>query len=305
MEALYPPGATVMYHGGKMEFKCLKYEVADKVLTLTLNVPEKLNAVNAAFCKELLEAFDAADRDDDVGAVIVTGAGRAFCAGADLSDDSNEGIFVSKGAHKDDKAPHRDEGGLVCLRIYDMKKPVIAAINGAAVGFGCTMTLPMDIRIASTKAKMGIVFARRGIVFDGASAWFLPRMVGMSTAAEWVYSGRIFSSQEALERRLVSELLEPDQLLPRALQIAREIVDNSSSISVALCRQLMWKMLGADHPFEAHVLESRTLNWIYGTGDSLEGIKSFLEKRPPAFPMKVSRDMPGFYPWWKEREFKY
>jgi enoyl-CoA hydratase/carnithine racemase len=185
-----------------------------------------------------------------------------------------------------------------------MKKPVIAAINGLAVGFGSTLTLPMDIRIASKKARMGFVFARRGIILDGAATWFLPRLVGMSTAAEWVYSGRIFSAQEALDRRLVSELLEPDELLPRARQIAREIVDNSSSISVALCRQLMWKMLGADHPMEAHILESKVLNWMYGVRDSLEGIKSFLEKRPPAFPMKVSKDMPAFYPWWKPREFR-
>ena len=185
-----------------------------------------------------------------------------------------------------------------------MKKPVIAAINGAAVGFGSTLTLPMDIRIASKKARMGFVFARRGIILDGAATWFLPRLVGMSAAAEWVYSGRIFNAQEAFDRRLVSELLEPDELLPRARQIASEIVDNSSSISVALCRQLMWKMLGADHPMEAHILESKILNWMYGVGDSQEGITSFLEKRPPAFPMKVSKDMPAFYPWWKPREFR-
>ena len=287
-----------------MEFKYLKYEVADNILTLTLNTPEKLNAVNAASCKELIEAFDAADLDDDVRAVIVTGAGRAFCAGADLSDEGNQDTFYDRFTGKADTAPRRDDGGVVCLRIYDMKKPVIAAINGPAVGFGSTLTLPMDIRIASKKARMGFVFARRGIILDGAATWFLPRVVGMSTAAEWVYSGRIFSSQEAFDRNLVSELLEPDELLPRARQIAREIVDNSSSISVALCRQLMWKMLGADHPMEGHILESKILNWTYGAGDSLEGIKSFLEKRQPAFPMKVSKDMPGFYPWWKQREFR-
>ncbi len=287
-----------------MEFKYLKYEVADNILTITLNVPEKMNAVNAAFCRELIEAFDAADLDDDVRAVIVTGAGKAFCAGADLSDEGNEDTFYDRFTGKADTAPRRDDGGVVCLRIYDMKKPVIAAINGAAVGFGSTLTLPMDIRIASKKARMGFVFARRGIILDGAATWFLPRVVGISTAAEWVYSGRIFNSQEALERGLVSELLEPEELMPRARQIAREIIDNSSSISVALCRQLMWKMLGADHPMEAHILESKVLNWMYGVGDSLEGIKSFLEKRPPKFPMKVSKDMPSFYPWWKQREFR-
>ena len=287
-----------------MQFKYLKYEVDDKILTLTLNTPDKMNAVNAASCKELIAAFDAADLDDDIGVVIVTGAGRAFCAGADLSDDSNQDTFYDRFTGKADTAERRDDGGVVCLRIYDMKKPVIAAINGAAVGFGITLTLPMDIRIASNKAKMGFVFARRGIILDGAATWFLPRVVGISAAAEWVYSGRIFNSQEAFDRRLVSELLEPDELMPRARQIAREIVDNSSSISVALCRQLMWKMLGADHPMEAHILESKVLNWMYGVGDSLEGVKSFLEKRPPAFPMKVSSDMPEFYPWWKQREFR-
>lgn len=287
-----------------MEFKYLKYEVADNILTLTLNTPDKLNAVNAASCKELIAAFDAADLDDDIRAVIVTGAGRAFCAGADLADDSNQDTFYDRFTGKADVSPRRDDGGVVCLRIYDMKKPVIAAINGPAVGFGSTLTLPMDIRIASKKARMGFVFARRGIILDGAATWFLPRVVGINTAAEWVYSGRIFSAQEALDRRLVSELLEPDELLPRAGQLAREIADNSSSISVALCRQLMWKMLGADHPMEGHILESKVLNWMYGVGDSLEGIKSFLEKRPPAFPMKVSKDMPAFYPWWKPREFR-
>ena len=287
-----------------MEFKYHKYEVADNILTLTLNTPEKLNAVNAASCKELIAAFDAADADDNIRAVIVTGAGRAFCAGADLSDDSNQDTFYDRFTGKADTTPRRDDGGVVCLRIYDMKKPVIAAINGAAVGFGSTLTLPMDIRIASKKARMGFVFARRGIILDGAATWFLPRVVGINTAAEWVYSGRIFSSQEAFDRKLVSELLEPDELLPRARQIAREIVENSSSISVALCRQLMWKMLGADHPMEAHILESKILNWTYVAGDSQEGITSFLEKRPPAFPMKVSKDMPAFYPWWKPREFR-
>lgn len=287
-----------------MEFKYLKYEVEDKILTLTLNAPEKMNAVNVAFCKELVEAFDAADLDDDVSAVIVTGAGKYFCAGANLSDDGNSDSFYDRFTGRADTAPRRDDGGVVCLRIYDMKKPVIAAINGAAVGFGSTLTLPMDIRIASKKARIGFVFARRGLILDGAATWFLPRLVGMSTAAEWVYSGRIFTSQEALDRKLVSELLEPGELMPRARQIAREIVDNSSSISVALCRQLMWKMLGADHPMEAHILESRILDWTYSNRDSKEGIESFLKKRPPKFPMKLSKDLPAFFPWWKPREFR-
>lgn len=287
-----------------MEFKYHKYEVADNILTLTLNKPDKMNAVNAASCRELVAAFDAADLDDEVRAVIVTGAGRAFCAGADLSDDGNQDTFYDRFTGKADTAPRRDDGGVVCLRIYDMKKPVIAAINGAAVGFGITLTLPMDVRIASNKSKMGFAFARRGIILDGAATWFLPRLVGMGAASEWVYSGRVFTAQEALDKRLVSELVEPDELIPRAREIARGIVENSSSMSVALCRQLMWKMLGADHPMEAHILESKILNWTYGVGDSQEGVKSFLEKRQPNFPMKVSKDMPGFYPWWKPREFR-
>lgn len=185
-----------------------------------------------------------------------------------------------------------------------MKKPVIAAINGAAVGFGITMTLPMDVRIASSNAKMGFVFARRGIILDGAATWFLPRLVGMGAAGEWVYSGRIFPAQEALEKKLISEIIQPGQVLERAGQIAREIVKNSSSISVAFCRQLMWKMQGASHPMEAHILESKILNWMYGTEDAHEGVNSFLEKRPSAFPMRPGADMPGFYPWWKPAEFQ-
>jgi enoyl-CoA hydratase/carnithine racemase len=186
-----------------------------------------------------------------------------------------------------------------------MQKPVIAAINGPATGIGITMTLPMDIRIASTGAKMGFVFVRRGIIFDGCSSWFLPRVVGVSTAAEWIYTGKVFSAQEAYDKKLISELLEPDQLLLRARQIAAEIVKNTSSVSVALCRQMMWQMLGANHPMEAHVTESRSLNWIFGMPDAREGIKSYLEKRPPAFPMKLSKDMPPFYPLNRPQKFNY
>jgi len=287
-----------------MEFKYLKYEVSDGILLLTLNQPEIMNAVNAATCAELTAAFDYADNDDLVRVIIVTGAGRAFCAGANLSDSSNRDSFHDRFTGKADTAARRDDGGVVCLRIYDMKKPVIAAINGPAVGFGVTLTLPMDVRIAVKGTKMGFVFARRGIILDGAATWFLPRVVGMGVAAEWVYSGRVFSSEEAYDKRLVSELLEPEELIPRAREIAAGIADNSSAISVALCRQLMWKMLGADHPMEAHILETRALNWIYGEKDVLEGVTAFLEKRRPNFPMKVSTDMPDFYPWWKERAFR-
>jgi len=289
-----------------MEYKELKYEVAEGILTLTLNNPDKMNSITASTCKELLHAFDRADNDDDVRVVIVTGAGRAFSAGAALGEGAAEGsYFMQRFMGREDDQPHRDEGGTVVLRIYDMKKPLIAAINGAAVGFGITMTFPMDIRIASTNAKMGLVFCRRGIIFDGCASWFLTRLVNIGVASEWVYSGRVFNAQEAFERGLVSELLEPDALLPRAREIAARIANNSSPISVAICRQLMWKMLGADHPMEAHQIESKALNWMFGTPEAKEGIMSFLEKRPPAFPMKPGKDMPTFYPWWKDRPFNY
>ncbi len=289
-----------------MEYKQLKYEVSDKILMLTLNRPEQMNSIGASTCIELLDAFDRADNDDEVRVVIVTGAGKAFSAGADLSEDASKGsYFMERFSGREDDQPHRDEGGVVVLRIYDLKKPVIAAINGAAVGFGITMTFPMDIRIASKNARMGLVFARRGILFDGCASWFLPRIVGMGVASEWVYSGRVFGAQEAYERGLVSELLEPDALIPRAREIATQIAQNTSSISVALCRQLMWKMLGEDHPMKAHILESRALNWIFGKPDAKEGIMSFLEKRPPSFSMKLGKDMPKFYPWWENRPFDY
>jgi enoyl-CoA hydratase/carnithine racemase len=289
-----------------VDFKWVKYEVADGILTLTLNQPEKMNAQNGDTCLELIDAFNAADNDDSVRVIIVTGAGKAFSAGADLSGTgTSPHYFMQRFQGREDNEPHREEGGMLTIRIYDMKKPVIAAINGAAVGIGITMTLPMDIRIASKNARMGFVFTRRGILFDGCASWFLPRVVGISTAAEWVYSGKIFPAQEAYDRRLVSELLEPEELMPRARQIAAEIVQNSSSISVALCRQLMWKMLGADHPIEANIIESKSLNWMFGMPDAREGIVSFLEKRPPNFPMSINKDMPAFYPWWQPREFKY
>jgi enoyl-CoA hydratase/carnithine racemase len=289
-----------------MEYKELKYEVSEGILTLTLNNPDKMNSITASTCRELLHAYERADNDDDVRVVIVTGAGKAFSAGAALGDNAVEGsYFMERFMGREDDQPHRDEGGIVVLRIYDMKKPVIAAINGPAVGFGITMTFPMDIRIASTNAKMGLVFCRRGIIFDGCASWFLTRLVNMGVATEWVYSGRVFNAQEALEKGLVSELLEPDALLPRARELASRIAQNSSPISVALCRQLMWKMLGADHPMEAHQIESKGLNWIFGMPDAREGIMSFLEKRPPAFPMKPGKDMPAFYPWWKDRPFNY
>ena len=286
-----------------MAFEQIRYDAVDGVATVTLNRPEKLNAVTSVLLRELHSAFDEADADDAVRAVIVTGAGRAFCAGADLSAGT-QAFDRSRRERPEAGDEHRDGGGLVTLRIYDMKKPVIAAINGPAVGFGVTMTLPMDIRIASSSARMGFVFSRRGVVPEACSTWFLPRLVGMQRAAEWVYTGRVFGAEEARAGGLVSRVVPPEALLPTALALAREIADNTSAVSVALARQMMWKLLGADHPMEGHRLDSRGMDWTGRSADAREGIASFLEKRPPRFSLRPSRDMPPFYPWWSERSFK-
>jgi enoyl-CoA hydratase/carnithine racemase len=276
-------------------------EAADGVLTITLNRPEKLNALTRIMLGELLEALERADADDAVRAVVFTGAGRAYCAGADLS---RGGSTFDRGARPQEQAPEaRDGGGLFSLRVYELKKPVIAAINGPAVGFGITMTLPMDIRLASTAARIGFVFARRGVVPEACSSWFLPRLVGISRAAEWVFTGRVFDAEEARRGGLVSEVLEPAALLPAARRLAREIADHTSAVSVALARQLMWRMLGADHPMEAHRLDSRCMDWMGRSADAYEGVTAFLEKRPARFRLCPSEDMPPFYPWWTERPF--
>ena len=281
----------------------LRYDVVDGVATVTLNRPDKLNALDTVMLEELLEVLERADADDGVRALIVTGAGRAFCAGADLSAG---GRAFDRVAQRAGEAPgaHRDGGGRVTLRVFDMKKPLIAAINGPAVGFGITMTLPMDIRIAATSARIGFVFARRGVVPEAASTWFLPRLVGPGQAAEWVYTGRVFPAEEALAGRLVSRVVPPDRLLLVARELALEIAQNTSAISVALARQLMWRLLGADHPMEAHRLDSRCMDWTGRSADAYEGVTSFLEKRPPRFTQRPSTDMPPFYPWWPERRFE-
>ncbi len=285
-----------------MSYEHIKYEVSDRILTITLNRPKKLNAFTGVMQGELIEAFDRADEDDEVRAVIVTGAGRGFCAGADLSSGGD--TFDSQQRRAVTIDEHRDGGGLVTLRIYESKKPVIAAINGPAVGIGATMTLPMDIRIASETAKMGFVFARRGITPEACSGWFLPRVVGISQALEWVMTGRVFTAKEALDGGLVSRVLPPDDLLPAARELAREIAENTSAISVVLARQMMWRMLGADHPMEAHKIDSKCIYYMGKSPDSYEGVNSFLEKRPAKFTMKPSKDMPDFFPWWEERPFK-
>jgi len=280
-------------------YETLLTEVRDRVMTVTLNRPDRLNAFTTQMMFDWLDVLDAIDADDDVRAVIVTGAGRGFCAGADLGGGGK--TFDASRAEKIDE--HRDGGGRVTLRIFECKKPIIAAVNGAAVGVGATMTLPMDVRIASEDARFGFVFARRGIVPEAASSWFLPRVVGISQAMEWVATGRVFGAAEALAGRLVSRVVPAAELLPAAHALAREIADNTSAISVALARQMLWKMLGADHPMEAHKVDSQAIYSMGRSADAFEGVQSFLEKRPPRFTMKASSEMPAFFPWWKERKF--
>jgi enoyl-CoA hydratase/carnithine racemase len=285
-----------------MSFETIKYEIADRILTITLNRPEKLNAFTGVMGREFIEALDMADADDDVRAVIITGEGRGFCAGADLSSGGD--TFDSEHKRQETIDEHRDGGGVMTLRIFESKKPIIGAINGPAVGVGATMTLPMDIRLASDKARMGFVFARRGITPEACSSYFLPRIVGISQALEWVMTGRVFSAKEALEGGLVSQVVPHDDLLPRARELAHEIADNTSAMSVTLARHLMWKMLGADHPMEAHKIDSKCIYFMGKSPDSYEGVSAFLEKRPAKFTMKPSTDMPDFFPWWEERPFK-
>jgi len=289
-----------------MAFETIRYEVDAGILTLTLNRPDRLNAFNGTMMQEMITAFDHADADDAVRAIIVTGEGRGFCAGADLEKGGDTFNYDERddraGGGASGTAP-RDGGGLLTLRIFECLKPVIAAVNGPAVGVGVTMQLPMDIRIASENARFGFVFARRGIVPEACSSWFLPRVVGISQALEWTYSGRVFPAAEALKGGLVKEVVPADQLLPRAREIAAEIVANTSAVSVALTRQMMWRMLGADHPMEAHKVDSRAIYALGQTADAKEGVMSFLEKRPPEFPGRPSQDMPGFFPWEDERKY--
>jgi enoyl-CoA hydratase/carnithine racemase len=282
-----------------MSYETLQTELDDGLFTVTLNRPDRLNALSTKMLYELLDVFEEIDRSDAIRVVIVTGAGRGFCAGADLGG----GSATFDNSEREAASEHRDGGGRATLRIYDCTKPVIAAINGPAVGVGITMTLPMDVRIAADNAKFGFVFARRGIVPEACSSWFLPRVVGISQAMEWVATGRVFDAAEALAGGLVSRVVAPDALLDTARALGREIADNTSAVSVALSRQLLWKMLGADHPMEAHKLDSQA---IYATGksaDGHEGVASFLEKRPAEFLLQVSNDLPDFYPWWRERKF--
>lgn len=289
-------------------FETLRYEVADAVATITLNRPDRLNAFTPEMAAELIRAFDLTDADDDVHAVIVTGEGRGFCAGADLeagADTFNysarEGGPVNADGSVDWAHPEvRDTGGMVSLRIFNSKKFVIGAINGPAVGIGITMTLPMDVRMAAEGAKIGFVFARRGIVLEAASSYFLPRIVGISQAMEWCATGRVMTAAEALNGKLLRSVHASDELLPAAHALAQEIVANTAPVSVSLTRAMLWRGLGMQHPMEAHRIDSRA---VYGRGrsaDAAEGVSSFLEKRPPSYPDRVSNGMPEFYPWWEE-----
>lgn len=297
-----------------MSYEQIIYDVADGIATITLNRPDKLNAFTGTMMAEMIDAFDRIDADDAVRCVIVTGAGRAFCAGADLSagaktfDYDKRTDRPEKGGGKVELTYEmeeaRDGGGRLTLRIFGCLKPVIAAINGPAVGVGSTMTLAMDIRLASESARMGFVFARRGIVPEACSSFFLPRIVGIAQALEWCYSGRVFDAAEAKEGRLVKAVVPADQLLAEATKLAREIADNTAPVSVALTRQMLWHGLGFQHPMDAHRIDSRAILARGRSGDAKEGVTSFLEKRQPSYPDQVSSDMPDFYPWWDEPVYR-
>jgi enoyl-CoA hydratase/carnithine racemase len=284
-----------------MTFEEIKYEVAEGVLTITLNRPDRLNAFTGTMARELIAAFDQSDADDSVRAVIVTGAGRGFCAGADLGSGGST-FDWSELATGDGEVP-RDTGGEVSLRIFSSLKPVIAAINGPAVGVGITMTLPMDVRLAAAGTKIGFVFARRGIVPEACSSWFLPRLVGISQALEWVETGRVFAAEEALAGGLVRSVHPAEEVLPAARALALEIAGETAPVSVALARQLLWAGLGASHPMEAHRADSRAMFSRGQSADAREGVESFLEKRPPEFPDRVSDGLPELFPGREEPAF--
>ena len=281
-------------------FETLLYDVQDGIATITLNRPDRLNAFTTRMMADLIGAFDATDADDGVKAVIVTGAGRAFCAGADLAGGGATFDFAGSEDPLRLEARvngvQRDGGGRVTLRIFESLKPVIAAVNGPAVGIGVTMQLAMDLRLASTDARFGFVFARRGITPEAASSWFLPRLVGVQTALEWCYTGRVFPAQEALDKGLVRSLHAPADLLAAARALAREIIDNTAPVSIALTRQLIWRMAGAEHPMIAHRADSRAIQARGAAADAREGVNAFLEKRPATYPNRVSTDVPRIWP---------
>ena len=284
-----------------MNFEQILYEKDGPILTITLNRPDKLNAFTGQMMQEIIEAMDAADADDEVRAIIFTGAGRGFCAGADLS--AGKDTFNNDAPGKQ-SGLQRDGGGLLTLRLFESKKPLISACNGPAVGVGATMQCAMDIRLASEKARYGFVFSRRAIVPEACSSWFLPRIVGIQTALEWTFSGRVFEASEALDRGFVRSVHAEDELLPAAKALAMEFSEMTSAVSVTLIRHMLWKMLGANHPMEAHKIDSRGVYHRGRSADAFEGVDSFLQKRAPSFPGKVSKDLPEFFPWWDEPKFE-
>jgi enoyl-CoA hydratase/carnithine racemase len=283
-----------------MDLTQTHYEIENGIAIITLNRPDEMNALTHIMRKELIGLFEAADRDDSIRAVVVTGAGRAFCAGADLGSGGSTFDLSQLEGRKVSLSEHRDGAGQIALSIFSCRKPVIAAINGHAVGAGITMTLPMDIRIVAEDAKIGFVFARRGVVPEACSSWFLPRIVGISKAAELVYTGRVFRAAEEAASGLFSYVVSREQVLSTAMKIAKEISENAAPVSVALSKALLWHGLTEDDPQSVHLIDSRCFYWAGRQKDAYEGIQSFLEKRPPRFTMSVSADMPDFYPWWKE-----
>ena len=280
----------------------VRTEFRENSLIIYLSREERMNAFTLTMQQEIVKVLDDAEEDDDIKAIIFTGDGKAYCAGADLSSGGD--TFDNRKGREKTNDVVRDSGGLLTLRLFKCKKPLIAAVNGAAVGIGATMLLPMDTRICSDQARFGFVFAKRGIVPEAASSWFLPRLIGINKALELCYTGKVISAEEAKEIRLVSEILNQDKLIERALEIAKEFTAESSQISIALTRQMMWRMLGADDPMEAHKIDSRAVFELGQSREAIEGVNSFLEKRPPSFPGKVSKDMPSFFPWWDEKEFE-
>lgn len=289
-----------------MELTTIATDLADRVLTITLDRPDRLNAFTVPMQRELCEVLDKVDADPEVRVVVITGRGRGFCAGADLASGGDT-FDIDAGGPATGSAgaggPHRDEGGLLTLRLYACTKPVIAAINGPAVGVGATMTLPMDIRLASETARFGFVFARRGIVPEACSSWFLPRVVGINTALEWTMTGRVFDAAEALQRGLVRSVHSSDDLLPAAYDIAREIAAHTSAVSVAMTRQMLWRMLGEEHPMAAHRVDSPAIANLGRSDDAREGVVAFLEKRPATFTDQVPNDIPAPWPFWDEPRF--
>ena len=284
-----------------MNYEQILYDKNGPILTLTLNRPDKLNAYTQQMQTELIAALDAADADDDIRAIIVTGAGRGYCAGADLSAGGNT---FNNDAPGREGGLRRDGGGILTLRLFECLKPIISACNGPAVGVGATMQCAMDVRLASEEARYGFVFSKRAVVPEACSSWFLPRIVGIQQALEWTFSGRVFNAEEAARGGLVRSIHKANDLMPAAIDLAHEFAESTSPVSVALIRQMMWKMLGADHPMEAHKIDSRGIYDRGKSADAIEGVESFLEKRAPTFPGKVSTDMPEYFPWWTPRAFE-